>query len=159
MKIKILLVAITIMAVATLSIIILHACQTEEPQEVTQERAVPVQKEFHVMEAEPIKHVTTIRVSKDGIFEYEKGLIRINPGDTVTWICDTEKGGPFTVHIGWDSPFEACSFYSTDGKEITATLPLAARPGYYRYMIAVLVNGKIYTDDPELIVKKPRGGE
>jgi plastocyanin len=110
------------------------------------------------MLVKPIKHVTMIRVSEDGMFEYEKGLIRIYPGDTVTWVCDTGKKGPFTIHIGWDSPFEACSFHSTDGKEITATLPLNARPGYYRYMIAVLIDGKIYTDDPELIVKKPKRG-
>jgi len=157
MKNKILLVTITIFAVAALSVLILHACRTEDQEEVTQTKEVPVQEEFVVTKVKPIKHVTTIRVSKDGMFEYEKGLIRIYPGDTVTWICDTEKKGPFTIHIGWDSPFEKCSFHSKNGEDIKATLPEDARPGYYRYMIAVLVDGIIYTDDPELIVKRPGG--
>jgi plastocyanin len=152
MKNKILLVVMTIMAVVVFSVLILQACRNEEPQEVTQETVKPVQ-EFPVMEASKISHITTVMVNERGYFDYENGLIRVYPGETVIWKCITK--GPFTIHIGWNSPFKACSFHSLKGEEIRAELPEDAPPGYYRYMIAVLVGDKIYTDDPELIVKRP----
>jgi len=152
MKNKILLVVMTIMAVVVFSVLILQVCRNEGPQEVTQE-TVKLDKEFPVTVPEKISHITTVMVNEKGYFDYENGLIRVYPGETVIWKCITK--GPFTIHIGWDSPFKECSFRSTDGKPITETLPLTARSGYYRYMIAVLVGDKIYTDDPELIVKRP----
>ncbi len=151
MKNKILLVTITIFAAAVLSVLILHACRAEEQEEMTQTKEEPV-----IEKTEGV-HETTIMVDGRGEFKYDNGLIRVYPGETVVWKCPTAKNNPFTIHIGWDSPFKECSYRSENGEDIRATLPKNARPGYYRYMVAVLIEGEIHTDDPELIVKRPGG--
>ncbi len=145
MKGKIFLAILTIITLAFFTVVVLHACKSGG-QEAEETISDPTSRTVHE---------TTIVVDQRGEFKYHNGLIRIYPGDTVIWKCQKPERGPFTIHIGWDSPFEECSFYSENGDDIEAKLPKNAKPGYYRYMLAVLVNGKIYTDDPELIVKKP----
>jgi len=107
------------------------------------------------MEREP--HIVVIEVKDKGQIDYKNGLVRIYPEDTIVWQCPRckEAEKPFSVHIGWNSPFEKCSYQSSDGSDITVNVPAEARSDYFRYMVAVLVDGKIYTDDPELIVKRP----
>jgi plastocyanin len=171
MKGKVFAVTIAIFVMAFLTAVILHACrnESEKPEEANQgetqklSSVKTVQEDMRVTPAREIPtakavtHETTIIVDERGEFEYQNGLIRILPGDTVIWKCMRTAKGPFTVHIGWDSPFKECFFHSKNGEDIKVTLPLDAEPGYYRYMLAVLVDGIIYTDDPELIVRRPRG--
>lgn len=136
MKRKILTAAMTLIVLIVLASVLLVACDQGEKMK---------------------EHETTIIVDEQGEFEYQNGLIRVYPGETIVWKCKAPEKGPFTVHIGWNSPFKECFFQSKNGEPIKATVPVDARSGYFRYMIAVLVNGTIYTDDPELIIKRPRG--
>lgn len=135
MKSKVLIGVLILFALVLLTSVILVACDQKD------------------MKA----HETAIMVDEQGKFEYQNGLIRVYPGETIVWTCKTEKKGPFTVHIGWDSPFKECFFHSKNGEPIKVTVPEDAASGYYTYMIAVLVDGIIYTDDPQLIVKRPDG--
>lgn len=105
-------------------------------------------------------HTVVILLDERGNIDYENGLIRAIPGDTIVWQCPRCKEGrkPFSVHIGWNSPFPECSYQSPDGSDIAVDVPAEAQFGHYRYVVAALVNGNIYTDDPELIVRKPKKG-
>ncbi|MFQ6070837.1 MAG: hypothetical protein ACE5LC_09995 [Candidatus Aminicenantales bacterium] len=97
------------------------------------------------------KHTVAIRVDDEGEFKYDNGLIWVYPKDTIIWQCEY----PFSIHIGWHSPLKKGRFQSENSKDIVTVVPDDARPGYYRYTVAALVKGKIWTDDPEFIVKRP----
>lgn len=103
----------------------------------------------------PETHVVTITVDEDGDFSYENPLIWVDGGDTIVWECTNKC--PFAVHIGWDSPLEKGRFRSADGSNKTTVVPKNARSGYYRYTVAVFLDGNIWMDDPEVIIRRPRG--
>jgi len=102
----------------------------------------------------PITQTVVIKVNEEGDFDYENGLIWVLPGDTIVWECENKY--PFSIHFGWDSPLKQGRFQSENGNSKDTVVPDNARPGYYRYTVAVLRDEKIWTDDPELIVKKPK---
>lgn len=106
----------------------------------------------------PEKHKVVIYVDAKGNFRYENGLLLVDRGDTISWECPECREGknPFTIHFGWDSPLGRLKSY--EGENYEAAIPADARPGYYRYTVAVLRDNTIWTDDPELIVKKPPKG-
>ena len=102
--------------------------------------------------------VVEIEVDAKGNFTYENPLISVKPGDAIQWVCT--NGVPFAIHIGWDSPLDKFR-YQSDGNPIdaivptpTVTKPYRGFPGYFRYTVAVYYNDKIWTDDPEIIVRR-----
>jgi len=103
---------------------------------------------------EPRRH--QLRVTVDP----EEGRVGVTPspayiasGDTVEW---TYEGGPFAIHFEHSSPL-AHRRLLTAGKETKVEGEIRANnvPGIYRYFVAVLFNGQIYTEDPELIDDPP----
>lgn len=99
----------------------------------------------------PETHTTKINVDDDGNITYVKPMILANRGDTIVWECTNNKC-PFAIHFGNKTPMKS-SYQSVDGTPIQDTVPLDAPYGSYTYMVAVYIDGKIWTDDPPFIVK------
>jgi plastocyanin len=104
---------------------------------------------------EPKTHTANITVDSQGNFHYDPLIIMVDRRDTVVWKCE---GNPnFAIHIGWNSPLDR-GRYRTSKKEIKAHVQENAQPGHYHYFVAVLIDNEIWTDDPEIIVRRPSGG-
>ncbi len=97
-------------------------------------------------------HTVTITVDDQGNFRYGNPLVWVRAGETIVWECTNKY--PFAVHIGWDSPLEY-GRYRSSGDPIKANVMKDARPGYFRYSVAVFDGKNIWTDDPEIIVRRP----
>ena len=98
----------------------------------------------------PETHTTTITVHDDGNITYVNGMILANRRDTIVWQCENRR--PFAIHFGNKTPMKT-SYQSVDGTLIQDTVPEDAPLGAYIYMVAVYIDGKIWTDDPPFIVK------
>ena len=73
----------------------------------------------------------------------------VKPGSKIKWTCNEPS---FAIHLGWDSPCEKGRYRSDKGNSVTAQVRKNARPGTYKYSVAVSVAGKIWTDDPQIII-------
>lgn len=98
------------------------------------------------------RHQIKIEV-RDGDFEYSVNPIRANPGDSIEWTCEA---GPFAVHLGWGTPCTKGRLRAGKGRKVSTAVRDNAHNGTFKYMVAVNVEGDIYTDDPEIVVK-PQG--
>ena len=102
-------------------------------------------------------HVVEIKVDAKGQFTYKNPLISVKPGDTIHWKCNKM---PFAIHIGWDSPLSRFRYQSNKGPiranvpKWSSKKPYYGFPGYFRYTVAVYYKGTIWTDDPEIIVRR-----
>lgn len=101
------------------------------------------------------EHKVRIIVDKDGNFSYENASILVDRGDSITWEC--QGGHPFAVHLGWGSPLEKGRYRASKKEQIVAHVLNDAAAGHYRYTVVVCDGEKIWTDDPELIVRRPSG--
>lgn len=101
----------------------------------------------------PKTHTVSITLTPSGDLEYVNPLIWVDRGDKIIWECTNRHA--FTVHLGWNSPLENGRLRAKKGNNIDADVPMNAPPGYYRYTVAVYDEDEIWTDDPELIVKRP----
>lgn len=97
------------------------------------------------------KHTITIR-HENGDLTYDACNVRLRWGDVIEWRCEPRQ--PFAVHIGWDSPLRKGRYQSVDGNPIADTVPDGALPGRFKYFVAVFEDGKIWTDDPEFVVRR-----
>jgi len=88
----------------------------------------------------------------------EPNPVYIASGDRVDWTCEA---GPFAIHFEPVSPLARRRFWTTgDRNTVGGHIRANNLPGKYRYFVAVLHDGQIYTEDPELIddpVGPPRG--
>jgi len=98
-------------------------------------------------------HKVSITVNKNGKFSYVNPLIWVNQGDVIQWECTNNLD--FAVHFGWDSPLDKGRYRASAGNKIIANVPEDAKPGYYRYTVAVADGKNIWSDDPELIIRRP----
>ena len=96
---------------------------------------------------------------KDGDFEYEYNgkrsqfsTVWVHHGDTIRWVCENPKQY-LATHIGFNSPFDKCRYRCEAGSHIQVTVTPTAQPGNYKYTVAVFDIEKIWTDDPEFIVR------
>ena len=112
------------------------------------------------MLGEPKKH--TIRFSvENGNFVYNgipdiSSYIKTKQNDKITWV--NEENRPFSINFGWDFPFKNQHYEATERKSITVMVPNAAPHGDYKYTIAVFDNdGKVWIDDPRIIISPPEG--
>jgi hypothetical protein len=72
--------------------------------------------------------------------------------DTVEWFC--REGFPFAIHFDPLSPLQNRRLRSVEadgGTRVGEAVRRDILPGKYRYLVAVFHEGKIYTEDPELI--------
>ncbi|NIN50943.1 MAG: hypothetical protein GTN62_12655 [Gemmatimonadales bacterium] len=86
----------------------------------------------------------------DGDFSYSHNPLRVDPGDSIEWLCDA---GPFAVHLGWGTPCSKGRVRAGKGQKVGTAVRANAPNGTFKYMVAVNVDGDIYTDDPEIVVK------
>lgn len=77
-------------------------------------------------------------------------------GDVIEWQCVT--GQPFTVEFGWKSPFPEVSYPAAKGMIVKLEVPPKAANGQYKYTVAVFdeKSGKVYTLDPDMIIRDHR---
>ncbi len=88
---------------------------------------------------------------------YDVEILAVRPGDTIEW--EPQNNFPFSVVIKAPlSPLDA-GFYTADaGNVIRATVKADAMPGYYPYALSITDGTKIVVEDPDIIVRPPRGG-
>jgi hypothetical protein len=78
----------------------------------------------------------------------------VRPNDVIVW--QSEKGQPFTLDFGWDSPFpETCIAFPARGKDKEVIVPERAPEGLYEYFVALYNprTGLVHTFDPDLIIR------
>lgn len=68
-------------------------------------------------------------------------------------MCET---GPFAVHLGWGTPCSKGRLRTGKGGKASTEVRKNANNGTFKYMVAVKVEGDIFTDEPEIVVK-PQG--
>jgi hypothetical protein len=116
-------------------------------------------------QAEPIQEVvvTVIPDSARGArVAVSPNPLYIVPGQVIRWRLDSETSGagPFTIHFEPISPLDHRRMHAAAGEPILGQVREFILPGKYRYFVAVLYRGRIYTEDPELIddngVEPPR---
>jgi len=91
-----------------------------------------------------------ITCSPDGEFDYEPHMVRLRRGDTVEWICDD---GNYALNFGWNTPLGKGRYQAPKGEKIMPQRHPNTRHGRYKYFVAVSVDGKLWTDDPDLIIE------
>jgi len=101
------------------------------------------------------EHRVKIVVDKDGNFSYENPLIWVDRGDSIIWECQGDY--PFAVHLGWGSPLDKGRYHASKKEQIVARVLNNALAGHYPYTVVVCDGEKLWTDDPELIVRRPSG--
>jgi plastocyanin len=79
-------------------------------------------------------------VSPDPIF--------VEAGDTVVW---ASASGPWAVHFTGVSPMRVRRIRAPGGERNGGLIREDIAPGKYTYFVAVEVEGRIYTADPDLI--------
>ena len=105
--------------------------------------------------------------SLTGELSVDPDPLRIKPGQEIVWSTprlidsrgDTvgihsispEPDGAFSIQFEPISPLIYRKYKAEAGDAIETQVRTTILPGSYRYFIAVLLDGKIYTEDPELI--------
>jgi hypothetical protein len=97
------------------------------------------------------KHSVEIIV-KNGDFTYRPGpTVQVKRGHDIEWVCST---GDYAVHLGWESPCEKGRYRAGKGEPVTGQVLQGAPYGRYKYSVAVHQDGKVWTDDPDIIVRR-----
>jgi len=91
--------------------------------------------------------------------KYDRESVDVGQGDTITWKMDTKDEMPFSIIVkSFISPLEWGTAVSPKGKKsIVGTVRADAEPGYYHYGTSVWDGTDLLADDPEIIVKPPKG--
>lgn len=76
----------------------------------------------------------------------------VGQGDKIVWECEY----PFAIHFMGITPIETVRIRSKGEK--MAIIQNNAQLGCYKYFVAVEKDGEIWTDDPDVIIRRPRGG-
>jgi hypothetical protein len=100
------------------------------------------------------KHTVKLRLEKDGnVICTPHKLIAVK-GQSIEWECEPRQ--PFTVDFSWESPFKDMAFQARAGEKIKISIPDVAPEGYFEYFVAIYdkSTGKIFTFDPELIIRR-----
>lgn len=98
--------------------------------------------------AEQARSSHTIHITvKGGVIDYGGNQsLRVSRGDDVT----LDYKGEFALNFGVNTPGDKDRYNGKDA--IPVAISKAAKSGRYKYFVAVLHNGQILTDDPEMIV-------
>lgn len=100
------------------------------------------------------KHTITIDI-RNGEIVYDKPKVITGPGDVIGWKCEV-KNAHFAVHFDPISPLALNRASALGEESINDEILLEASSGRYKYFVAVFDGKRIYTDDPELIVRRRR---
>jgi hypothetical protein len=87
-------------------------------------------------------------------FTYVPGVLRVNRGDAVQWVC---SDGPIAIQFKEGTPCDRVDARSGDASPsapLVLNVSASAASGHYHYAVAAVVGGKVYLDAacPELIV-------
>ena len=106
------------------------------------------------MKGSKIRKVTM--TLKNGNISYAPYRIMVYRGDQIEWECKGEKGVKYhiAVHIGWDSPLDKGRYRPLPGKKVSGVVLDEAKHGSYKYFVAISDGKNIWTDDPEVIVRR-----
>jgi plastocyanin len=87
----------------------------------------------------------TIQIDVDakGNMTYTPSMLRVEPGDTVQWICSS---GPFTVMFKDASPFQKGMEAFAHGGTLSNALTVANVKGHFHYAVAVFHASRVHMD-------------
>ena len=86
-----------------------------------------------------------------GRFSYSRDPIFLTRGETVSWRFDQ---GPWVVMPFPVSPLDGTlQVHGGGGEEAGAQIRADIPLGKYRYFVAVLVDGRLWADDPEFMIE------
>jgi plastocyanin len=105
-------------------------------------------------------HNVTISVGRKKL-TYDKYCVEVDQGDTITWKLDKKEATPFAIMVKtFISPLLWGSAVSESGKKtLIGTVRADAEPGRYHYGGCVWDGKNLVVDDPDIIVKPPKGGK
>jgi hypothetical protein len=73
---------------------------------------------------------------------------KLNPGDTLAFHCP----GPSAIEFKGTTPFRHLPEQSDGNNKIVCRIGGHANVGTYYYTIASYIGGKVYMDDPEIVI-------
>ena len=103
------------------------------------------------------EHAVKVSVKGKRI-EYDRHCVHVERGDTIVWHLD--KPLPFAVVVkAVESPLDWNARVAPRGERaLAAKVRKDAAPGYYPYAFCVSAGEALVVDDPEIIVRPPKGG-
>jgi len=103
-------------------------------------------------------HDVTITISRKK-FQYDQHCVHVERGDKITW--KLTNAAPFAVIVKeFVSPLDwSFEVLGPRRKTIAGVVRNDAKPGFHPYSVCVLDGGDLLVDDPEIIVKPPKGGK
>ncbi|UCF18771.1 MAG: hypothetical protein JSU87_12615 [Gemmatimonadota bacterium] len=111
----------------------------------------------------PDTHRVAIAVSGAGAFTYSLNPIRATPDDIIEWSCES---GAWSIQVAGlqneqtkaleqgKTPFAESKRSARANQRAANGLTVAANAafGTYKYNVAVVVDGNVFIDDPEIII-------
>jgi plastocyanin len=93
--------------------------------------------------------------------KYDKYCVEVERGDTITWKMDAGEAIPFVIMVkACISPLVwSFAVSEKDKKALVGTVRSDAEPGHYRYGACAWDGKNLIVDDPDIIVKPPKGGK
>ncbi len=96
-------------------------------------------------------HVVSISVDvATGEFTYSRNPVYAKRGDRIQW---TSEQGAWSVTFQQTTPFDAKSARARKGVPQQLTVRPDATNGSYKYTVGLVVEGDVFTDDPEVIIR------
>ena len=91
--------------------------------------------------------------------KYDRPSVDVERGDTITWRLDVTEAAPFAIMVkSFISPLAWSYAVAEKGKKaLVGTVRADAEPGFYHYGACVWDGKDLLVDDPEIIVKPPKG--
>lgn len=140
----------------TVVVVALVGCSSSRAGERMESESadVPPSNDIELARQEPGRatHEVVISVDERGRFTYSQNPVYVVPGDEIRWISEQ---GPWAVELAGVSPLMARRFNGNPGHAVAARVRPDALYGKYRYFVALEWEGRIWTDDPEIIVDPP----
>ncbi len=88
---------------------------------------------------------------KNGLVQCDPFCPHVQWGQAIEWIG--YKDFPFTIHLGYDSPFAIVHHQMSRQKRIRLVIAKNIPLGWYKYTIALFDGSKVWIEDPEFIVR------
>ncbi|MBU4404275.1 MAG: hypothetical protein L6428_03320 [Candidatus Aminicenantes bacterium] len=99
------------------------------------------------------KRIVPVTITlKDGLVQCNPNCAYVRRGQTIEW--NSTKNFPFTIHLGYNSPFTREQLQAPKQKPILFNIPKNTPHGRYKYVIALFDGSKVWIEDPEFIVRR-----
>ena len=94
------------------------------------------------------KHEIVLSFERPGILAVNQPSLRVSRGDSIVWTGDF----PFAVEFSPNSPCDRLKGSSINGS-LALKIRSDAGPGRFKYFAAAFVDGRVVTEDPEIIIE------